>query len=153
MHRYFMIILLMLSPAAWAEQGNPSFFVLTYSPGSAWQSGAAFIDQPGMKAHIQYLTDLHNNDVVLMDGVLTDEPGEMLLLRTSSLDQAQQVAAQDPAVVSGVLVPRVSGWRVRMSSMRQYQRGVRPEQDPKAPFKLERINPGAPINLKNKGDL
>lgn len=151
MSRCLPLVFLLFTLPVLAQPDPPAFYVVTYSPGAAWQ-GSSVNDQPGVQAHIDYIEQMHKKGLVLMDGLLTDEPGEMVLLRTSSLADAQDFAEADPAVSSGVLVPRISGWRVRMSTMRQVARPQTPPTDPGLPFKVERIDPDAPINLKNPPD-
>jgi len=54
-------------------------------------------------------------------------------------------------VISNVLKAEVMGWRVSMSSMRQFERNIPEPHDPNQPFRIERLDPESPINLKGDG--
>lgn len=146
--RRALVLMLLLSPViAWGDDDS-HFYLVIYSPGRDWVEKAGFEDQPRMAAHVQYLTQLHQEDILLMEGSLSGEQGAAMLILAGSLSRAQEIAADDPAVASGVLKATVNEWHVRMSSMRHFKRVVPEVQPPNEPFKVERLDPRAPINLK-----
>jgi len=144
------IALLCVSAALWAADA-PGFYLLKYAPGVNWDSKLGYEQQQGIQQHLQYLAVLHDDDIILMGGTLVGEPGAMMLLRASSFAQANRIAQNDPLVISNVLKAQVTGWRVRMSSMRQFERSVPEAHEPNQPFRIERLDPKSPINLKGDG--
>lgn len=149
MIRLLLCALTLVSSAALAEE-TPNYYLVTYGPGLSWDASVAFDSQPGMKAHLSYLSRLHDNDIVLMEGPLVDAEGAVMLVRTGSMEQAKRIVEEDPAIINRILTATVQGWRVEMSSMRQFKRVVPDVKGPNEPFKVERIDPNAPITLKQE---
>jgi len=146
MARLMSLVLLLLAPMVFADQ-TANFYLVTYSPGANWDRSVAFDKQPGMKAHLDYLAGLHDDDIVLMEGPLVNRQAAVMLVRTGSMEQANRIVQQDPAVINKILSGSVEGWQVEMSSMRQYRRVIPDIKSPNEPFKVERRDPNAPINL------
>lgn len=145
------LALALASGGAAVAESPPSFFLLTYSPGMNWNDAVPFAEQPGIKAHRTYLEGLYENDIVRMGGETADAPGAVVLVRVGSKEEARSVASRDPAVINRILEVEVTGWRVDMSSMRHARRHQQPVRDPYEPFRIERLDPDAPINLKDSG--
>ena len=52
-------------------------------------------------------------------------------------------------MINHILNATVTGWRLEMSSMRRFKRSIPNAREPDAPFQVERLDPEAPINLKD----
>lgn len=127
------------------------YYVLRYTPGEHWAEGMPYDEQPGIAAHFEYLDKLFQERRLVMGGRLREEATGLMILRTGSLQEAREVAENDPGVVEGLVDAAVNTWDVRMSSMRWSKRRAPPAiQDPDEPWHLKRIDPSAPINLEDK---
>ncbi len=142
----FAVVSLAIPSAALADSG---YYLLIYRPGPNWDDRVPFASQPGIKAHKAYLEELFGNDVVRMGGEIADQPGAMALLRVGTRDEARAVADKDPAVLNRILDVDIVSWQVDLSSMRHMTRRQEPVRDPNVPFRIERLDPDAPINLKD----
>ncbi|MDZ7686367.1 MAG: YciI family protein [Gammaproteobacteria bacterium] len=147
--RWLLVVILIVASSFVSAEEPPNFYLLEYRPGENWSESVSFADQPGIQAHIDYLEQLYVNDIVRMGGETVGQPGALVLLRVGSIEQAEAVAQRDPAVVNRILDYEVTGWRVEMSSMRHSRRMQQPVRDPDKPFRLERLDPDSPINLKD----
>lgn len=147
--KHLLLTALLILPAFAAAESAPNFYVLRYSPGENWNNSVSFADQPGVRAHKSYLQEMYANDIIRMAGETADGPGAIVLVRVGSMEQARAVAERDPAVINQILEVDVTGWRVDMSSMRHQRTNQQPVLDPDLPFRIERLNPDAPITLKD----
>lgn len=150
-----LLAMMLIGLPAMGEQGSgargdPAFYILEYRPGKNWNGRVNFADQPGIRAHKDYLAELFASDIVRMAGEIDSGPGAIVLLRVGSREQAAAVAERDPAVINQILEVDVIGWRVEMSSLRHQRRSQEPVIDPDQPFRIESLDPDAPINLKNQ---
>ncbi len=131
-----------------AEEAN--YFFIRYLPGENWNHLISYKDQPGLKAHHAYLQKLHINDQVVMGGLVSGEPGSLMLVRTGSLEEAEAIARQDPGVETRIVKAEITGWNVQMSSMRFVRRQpVPPIKDPDQTFRLKRLDPESRLNLED----
>ena len=87
-------------------------YVLVHRPGPKWLVGAAYGDQPGVLEHFRFLTRLREEGTLIMAGPFLDDSGGMAVIRSASEEAAGELAASDPAVVSGLLMAEVRSWRV-----------------------------------------
>lgn len=143
------IIMLAGSPLSAGAEEAPGFYLLEYRPGVNWNSRVSWRDQPGIKAHREYLASLLDNGIMRMAGEIAGGAGELVLLRVGSSQQARAVAERDPAVINRILDVDVIAWRVEMSTMRHIPATRQSVRDADAPFTLERLDPDAPINLRD----
>jgi uncharacterized protein YciI len=145
------LVCLQISGQAFAEDTN--YFLLKYLPGSSWNRSISYEEQPGLKKHHEYLKGLHINDILVMGGTVDDgDAGELsvMLLRTSSLEEAEKIASQDPGVQMRLVRAEVTAWNLNMSSMRFVQR--RPYkriEDPGQSFSIKRIDPESRLNISD----
>ncbi len=150
LRRIFAAILLSAIWSLTASAGEaPGFYLLEYRPGVNWNEKISWRDQPGIKAHREYLASLLDNGIMRMAGEIAGGSGELVLLRVGSSQQAKAIAARDPAVINRILDVDVIPWRVEMSTMRHIPQARQPVRDADAPFTLERLDPDAPINLRD----
>ena len=146
-----LLVLTQLTAVCHAQEAN--YYLLTYLPGASWNEAISYEDQPGLKKHHEYLKELHINDLVVMGGVVPDVSQDFLsvmLLRTGSLEEAQQLAERDPGVLMRLVRASIVPWDVNMSSMRFVRRKARPPiQDPDESFSIRRIDPESRLNIED----
>lgn len=121
-------------------------FVIEFTSGLEWKADTRYENQPGMAEHLSYWQQHYLNEVLLMSGPFEDQSGGIFVVRASDLETAQKIVELDPAVAAGKITATVHRWRVLTSAMRS----VRPqviEIEPDQSFKVERLDPAAPINL------
>lgn len=141
MTRVWLLLVVLLCSSVKAEETG--LYLLAFSKTSAYTGES-------LDPHADYLRALHDRDIVLMGGPAANADLEFVLVRVGSIGQAQSVARADPLVTSGLLSVMVYDWRVAMSSMRSVRRSVSPERAADKPFRVERLDPGAPINIKER---
>lgn len=146
----FFVCLQVPGPAT-AEDTN--YFLLKYLPGASWNRSISYEDQPGLKKHHEYLKGLHINDILVMGGTVDGvDSGELsvVLLRTSSLEEAEKIASQDPGVQMRLVRAEVRAWNLNMSSMRFVRRRpYNPIVDPGESFSIKRIDPESRLNISD----
>ena len=65
-----------------------------------------------IKDHIQYLRKLDSKKHLELCGPFTDYPGGMIVLKCSTLEEAQYLVAEDPFVKSGARTVEVRTWEI-----------------------------------------
>jgi uncharacterized protein YciI len=107
------------SPAAGAaeEVHRPpeTLFAVRFLPGPKWVAGKGPMEQPGIGAHAANMAALQERRVLWCGGPFLDGAGGLAVFRAASLAEAKQVASEDPAVTSGLLVPEVHPWLLVMT--------------------------------------
>ena len=101
-----------------------SLFVLIHRPGPRWQPGAPFPEQPGIMDHIRFMSRLDEEHRLILGGPFDDEwtgssestPVGMAIIEASGMEEAENLAASDASVKSGLLTVTVRPWRPRMGS-------------------------------------
>jgi uncharacterized protein YciI len=100
------------SPALAADAPPPTYFVLTHAPGPLWDHAKAFRDQPGISAHVGYMSGQADKRHLPMAGPFLDNSGGMAILDVPTIDDASAIAQADPTVKSGLLIVTVKPWLV-----------------------------------------
>lgn len=91
-------------------------FVAFYTPGPAWDHTKGLQDQPGIRAHPQYLRSLLTQGRLVMGGPFLDgSNGGMSILDAASLEEARTIAEGDPTVKGGLLKVEVKPWLTAFS--------------------------------------
>lgn len=83
-----------------------------------------------------------------MSGPWQDDSGGIFILRANDREMVTKIVAQDPAVIDGAITTEINEWRVLSSAMRSVK-PTRVEIKADESFRLERLDPSSPINLKN----
>ena len=91
------------------------FHVVVHSPGKAWKAGTSFQEQPGVMAHVEYMSGLLEAGTLAFGGPFLDDSGGMALLRGADLAEARRIAGEDPSVKAGLLEFEVVPWMVAMA--------------------------------------
>jgi uncharacterized protein YciI len=140
--------LTLLSAAAESQRGR-EFYVVQFAPGPNWSEATQYEKQPEIDDHIAYWQSLYYREVLLMSGPWQDQSGGIFIVRADNREMVNAIVAQDPGVLSGLITSSVKEWRVLSSAMRS----VRPERieiNADESFRLERLDPGSPLNLRSK---
>lgn len=89
-------------------------YVVFHRPGPGWQMGVDFREQPGVMAHVQHYAQLGEQGKVLLGGpiLVQDRGGMMVCAAEVSQEEAEAFAADDPAVLAGLLTYEVAPWYV-----------------------------------------
>ena len=103
------------SPALAADAPPPTYCVLTHTPGPLWDHAKHFRDQPGIAAHVGYMSGQAEAGRLVMGGPFLDDSGGMAIFDTPTLDDARAIAEADPTVKSGLLNVTVKPWLVALS--------------------------------------
>jgi uncharacterized protein YciI len=98
------------STRAAAARSPPTYFVLTHSPGPLWDHAKAFREQPGVAAHIGYMSSYADKGQIVMGGPFLDNSGGMMIFDLPSIADARAIAEADPTVKSGLLTVTVRPW-------------------------------------------
>ena len=89
---------------------NKTFLVL-YKPGRGWLSGEPLSKQP-LQAHLNYILELYDKGHLLMGGPFSDGTGGAVILSVGSLAEAETLIDKDPAIVQGILAPKIYEWEM-----------------------------------------
>ena len=84
-------------------------FVIVYRPGPAWLAGLPLSAQP-LEAHVDYMQELKQAGQVRLAGPYADETGGLVVLRTMTESQAQNVLSHDPAIINQILAAELHPW-------------------------------------------
>jgi uncharacterized protein len=94
------------------------YYVLFHTPGTSWVEGTDFRQQPGVKEHVNYMASFLGTGKLVIGGPFLDNSGGMMVLRASSQEEAEFLAAADPAVQGGLLKVAVKPWFVPMATVK-----------------------------------
>jgi uncharacterized protein YciI/uncharacterized protein YndB with AHSA1/START domain len=98
-----------------AGDGPPRYQVLFHRPGTTWQPGVPFREQPGVERHRGFMNQLQDDGLLVFGGpFLDEESGGMVILRAGSVDEAMRLAHRDPSIEAGLLTVTVRPWLVPM---------------------------------------
>lgn len=84
-------------------------FLVIYRPGPAWPAGKTIAELP-LKEHGSYMISLYKKGAMKQAGPLTDNAGGAVVLEVSGEQEAEAIAANDPAVRAGIFVYELHPW-------------------------------------------
>ncbi len=84
-------------------------FAIVFSPGPAWVTGENWHGQE-LGAHGDYQHALWARGTLLRGGPFGDATGGMSVIDVADQGAAERIAAEDPAVISGVFLAEVRPW-------------------------------------------
>lgn len=82
--------------------------VILFTKGKAWKEGKPHWEQD-LEPHREHLID-RLRDRLITAGQYTDHTGGIVLTYIDSLDEAEEIAKTDPAVIDGILDYEVHPW-------------------------------------------
>lgn len=91
-------------------------FVVMHSPGPNWQPGIDPRDQVGMEHHVAHYAGLLADGRLEMGGPFLgqDQGGMMVAAAGTNLEELDEFARDDPAVLAGLLRYEIRSWYVPM---------------------------------------
>jgi uncharacterized protein YciI len=98
------------APTPAAAAAAPTYFVLTHAPGPSWDHAKGFREQPGVEAHLGYMSGYADKGRIVTGGPFLDNSGGMMIFDVATLDDARAIAEADPTVKSGLLTVAVKPW-------------------------------------------
>ncbi|MEH7345963.1 YciI family protein [Bacillus sp. JJ1532] len=72
-------------------------------------------DEAIRKEHIDYLNDLIEKGKIIAKGPFTDHTGGLIIFRAESLEEAQQLADNDPAAIEKTREFILKEWKSNLS--------------------------------------
>jgi len=102
-----------------AAQSRSGLFIIRFSAGPGWLAGAPMSQQPGLRAHGEYMARLFAAQRLYAGGPFMQDDGAamgeggMMIVHAERLDEVEAILAADPAIVSGVFAAEVVRWRAR----------------------------------------
>ncbi len=103
--------LLTIAAALFAQNPQPATFLAVYKPGPGFVAGKPLSAQP-LGEHARYMLSLYRKGVLKIAGPFTDDSGGAVMFSAASLDDARQIVAPDPPVISGVFIYDLHPWDV-----------------------------------------
>ena len=85
------------------------YFVFLYTPGASWLAGKSILEQP-LEEHFAYMAELEAANILQLGGGFTDDAGAMGILEVETLEIAEDIAFNDPAVKNGIMNVSVHPW-------------------------------------------
>lgn len=91
--------------------------VVFHAPGPTWAAGVPFREQAGVQAHIEHYRGLLASNTLALGGPFLDDTGGMMIAQPGvTADALKKIAAEDPAVKSGLLTATVKPWMIGMKA-------------------------------------
>ena len=100
------------------DQKPTVYFVLFHSPGENWVDSLPFREQPGVIEHVKYMSMFMESKKLVMGGPFLDDSGGMMIYKCDSMEEAQEIANEDPCIKNGLLEVKVKQWLVPMSTVK-----------------------------------
>ena len=88
-----------------------SIFAVCYSRGPNWVKGKSVFEQP-LQAHLAYMKAPHAQGRLLLGGPFLNDEGGLVVVRVAGIDEANQIASDDPAIRAGVMMTRAHPWKL-----------------------------------------
>lgn len=88
-----------------------STFAICYSRGPSWVTGKSVFEQP-LQAHLAYMKTLRVQGRLLLGGPFLDDEGGLVVVSAAGIDEANQIASDDPAIRAGVMVAKAHPWKI-----------------------------------------
>lgn len=92
-------------------------FVVLHTPGPNWKPEKTLFEQRGVREHVEHYRKLLALGKLQMGGPFLDSKGGGMMIPTADTSEVEirRFAAEDPAVVSGLLMVEVRQWLVGLS--------------------------------------
>jgi uncharacterized protein YciI len=94
--------------------------VVFHRPGPNWKLGVDFREQERVGEHVQHYLKLHMQGKLELGGpfLLQDAGGMMVAAKNVSREELEAFAAEDPAILSRLLVFEIRSWLTAMEHKR-----------------------------------
>ncbi len=84
-------------------------FAVLLKLGKAWLPDKPVMEQP-LRAHLDYMHQLQRDGVLMYGGPFLDNSGGLVILQAENQEEAEQMIAKDPAVISNIFQYEVHEW-------------------------------------------
>jgi uncharacterized protein YciI len=93
-------------------------FVVFHKTGPRWLAGKTLFEQPGVMDHIAHYKKLLEAGKLALGGPHVDDAGGGMMIPAAGVTESEiaAFAAEDPAVMSGLLTFEVRPWLIGMSA-------------------------------------
>src|SRR4051812_17439219 len=90
-----------------------NMFVVLRAPGKSWEVGKSALEQPYVDEHAEFMNRLFEAGKIMLGGPFTDGSGAMVIVRTTTEQQAHTIFDDDPWVLQTILDRgQVKPWEV-----------------------------------------
>ena len=93
---------------------HTNYFVFLHRPGPNWLKDKPITEQP-LSAHFQYMSQLAEEEKLVVGGGFLDDSGAMGVIQASNIAEVEKIVAADPAVRSNVVQAEVHPWFVTVA--------------------------------------
>lgn len=93
------------------EEPAKQTFLVIYRPGPAYDPSKPVREQ-ALGGHGKYLLNLYKSGDMKFAGPFTDNWGGGVVLSVANIEAAEEIAKNDPAVLSGVFVWEIHPWHL-----------------------------------------
>jgi uncharacterized protein YciI len=107
-------------------------YLVIYRPGPQWLTGKSLGEQPLME-HGKYMLGLYIKGSMMQAGPFTDNAGGAVLLAVNEESEAKALAAEDPAVKTGIFVYEMHPWKLQPWD--EFAKKIKAAIEPVAPAK------------------
>ena len=112
------LLILLSGTLAIEAQEKPAattHFVIVLERGPNWLAGKSVSEQP-LREHGRYLQKLMESGKLVFAGPFLDDQGGIILLKASSLEEAQKIAGDDPAARNQIMRSVVHPFQIAFDS-------------------------------------
>lgn len=96
-------------------------FLLTHSPGPAWETGKSRNEQAGWREHAEFMNDLARSGFVVLGGPIS-ETEALLVIDGSSEEDIRRVFDDDPWHISKHLqIKELRTWTILLEHGREHR--------------------------------
>ena len=93
-------------------------FAVTRKRGPAWDDARPMEEQPGWRAHADFMNGLHEEGLILVGGPLEGTREVLFAMRAASAEEIGSRLAEDPWVADGHLeLVRIVPWTLRLGAL------------------------------------
>ncbi|MCY3414442.1 MAG: hypothetical protein INQ03_22535 [Candidatus Heimdallarchaeota archaeon] len=87
------------------------YYTLIYSRGENWNENENW-DKQDLMAHGNFMAQLHKEGKLVLGGPFDDASGGQSVLEVDSIDEAQAIVDQDPAIINKVFDVVIRPWYI-----------------------------------------
>lgn len=92
-------------------------FAVVRSRGPAWEATDALEEQPGWRAHAEFMDRLHAEGFLLLAGPLEGSSDMLLVVRAGGEAEVRERLAGDPWGPDRLVLKQVASWTLRLGSL------------------------------------
>src|SRR4051812_49237581 len=93
------------------EPAMSNTFAIHYQCGPTWVHGKTVFEQP-LQDHLAYMHQLVKAGILKMGGPFLDDTGGLIVVTAETAQEANALAAADPAIQKGVMTAQAYPWKL-----------------------------------------